>query len=95
MPFEKGKSGNPAGRPPMGKSWADVLRKIGEEASGHGITKKEMICRKVYEEAENGEQWAINALFDRIDGKPKQQIQHSGDEENPIVEIKKTIVKPE
>lgn len=80
MPFKKGESGNPNGRPPMGKSWADVLRRIGEEkVSGQDVTKKEAICRRLYAEAAKGEQWAINALMDRIDGKPTQKVESKND----------------
>lgn len=77
MPFKKGQSGNPVGRPADGKSWAAVLDKLCDEevkAGSMTMTKKEAICRKLLKLASEGEKWAIEALMDRIDGKPKQIV---------------------
>ena len=77
MPFKKGQSGNAKGRPRDGTSWAAVLEKIGGEKVKVGkdeITKKEAVARKLWAEASKGQPWAINALMDRLDGKPKQVI---------------------
>ncbi len=75
MPFKKGVSGNPAGRPKEGTSWAAVLDKIGgEKIKGGELTKKEAVARKLWAEAAKGQPWAINALMDRLDGKPKQVV---------------------
>jgi hypothetical protein len=77
MPFKKGQSGNPNGRPKEGTSWAAVLEKIGGEkikAGKEEITKKEAVARKLWGEAAKGQPWAINALMDRLDGKPKQVV---------------------
>jgi len=75
MPFKKGQSGNPAGRPKEGTSWAAVLEKIGgEKLKGSDLTKKEAVARKLWAEAAKGQPWAINALMDRLDGKPKQVV---------------------
>ncbi len=77
MTFKPGQSGNPKGRPKKGFSWADVLNRLGEENIKIGvedITKKEAVARKLWSEAAKGEQWAINALMDRMDGKPRQVV---------------------
>ena len=77
MAFQKGQSGNPKGRPADGTSWAAVLEKIGGETIVSGketLTKKEAVARKLWGEAAKGEAWAINALMDRLDGKPRQVI---------------------
>ena len=61
----------------MGKSWADVIKKVSLEMVKVGETemeRKEAIVRKLYQEAARGEAWAINALMDRTDGKPVQQV---------------------
>lgn len=58
-----------------GHSWAAVLDKIGGEGiEGSDMTRKEAVARRLWSEAADGQSWAINALMDRIDGKPKQQI---------------------
>jgi hypothetical protein len=76
MPFKKGdKNINREGRPPKGQSWAAVLEKIGgEKLKGSDLTKKEAVARKLWAEAAKGQPWAINALMDRLDGKPKQVV---------------------
>jgi len=84
MPFKKGQSGNPAGRPKKGSSFAELLRDIGEEdLKGTDMTKKEAVSRKLWAEASKGESWAIRELFDRIDGKAVQQI--ISENENRVV----------
>lgn len=99
MTFVKGKSGNPKGRPKEGESWAKMLSNICEEELTHDgktLSKKEAICRRLVSEAAKGEQWAINALMDRIDGRPKtvSEIDHtSGGKE--ITGIVREIVRPE
>jgi hypothetical protein len=78
MPFKKGDPNiNRDGRPMKGQSWAAVLEKIGGETIVSGketLTKKEAVARKLWGEAAKGEAWAINALMDRLDGKPRQVI---------------------
>ena len=98
MPFAKNDPNiNRAGRPKIGKSWAGMLREICEEEVTLGTekkTRKEIISRRLISEAAKGEAWAINALMDRIDGKPRQvsEIDHtSGGKE--ITGIVREIVK--
>ena len=77
MGLHKGQCNNRRGRPKDGKSWAAVLDLLCEERIKIGdidMTKKEAICRKILKLASEGERWAIEALMDRIDGKPKMQI---------------------
>ena len=97
MAFKKGQSGNPAGRPADGKSWAAVLDKLCDEevkAGSMTMTKKEAICRKLLKLASEGERWAIEALMDRIDGKPKQvsEVDHTTGHES-FNKIERVIVK--
>ena len=83
MTFVKGQSGNPKGRPPTGKTWGDVLKRIGEEPikpnDPNAMEKKEAVARKLWQEAAKGEAWAVNALMDRMDGKPRQvaEVDHT------------------
>ncbi len=42
-------------------------------------------CAKaVLDAAANGEAWAVTELANRLDGKPAQQLIHSGDSDNPV-----------
>lgn len=81
VPFKKGKSGNPAGRPKklpeLDRLIAEVL---GEEKDGH--TAALAILKKWRQMAANGNLKAGEMLFDRGYGKPKQTI--ANDPENPF-----------
>ena len=90
--FKKGISGNPAGRPRRELSWKTVLQIIGEEQAGETLmTRKEAVARILWREAAKGEAWAINAIMDRMDGKPKQSLDHTTDGEK-IESITRVIV---
>lgn len=47
--------------------------------------KLRMIAEKLIAEAEKGEQWAIKELADRLDGKPKQQLEHTGKDDSDLL----------
>lgn len=71
MPFQKGKSGNPGGRGKE-KPYAEALRM---ELAAAGDDRKELraIARAHIDAAKAGDLQAINALADRLDGKPVQE----------------------
>lgn len=67
--FQKGKSGNPSGRPKGAKSWRTLAREEGERI--HSVTEggiavqltaKELLVRKVFYKAINGDDDAIDRL---------------------------------
>lgn len=76
-PFQKGKSGNPKGRPKklpeIDKLLADVL---GEEKDG--VTAAEAILRVLRAKAAKGDLRAAEILLNRGYGTPKQSHDHSG-----------------
>ena len=97
MPFKKGDPNiNRKGRP-KGASFADVINKILDEEIGaaDGMDRKEAISRKLVKLAFEGKSWAMIALMDRIDGKPKQalNIDHTSGGEK-ITKIERVIVDP-
>lgn len=68
--FQKGKSGNPKGRPPVGKSLAEIIRRISEETDeSEQITRLEVAVRRLFKDAKNGRHGATALLFDRGWGK--------------------------
>lgn len=81
--FKPGQSGNPAGRPPGSRSLATVLREMLEEEitvriEGQPDQKrpfKEVIIRRLLKAANDGDVRAIQAIFDRVDGKAKEFIE--------------------
>lgn len=90
MPFEKGKSGNPKGRPKKGQTITDLLDKYlnksieieilstdsEEDIKKKKVKRKQLLIEKAFEMAINGDGDlnAIKYIVDRIDGKPHQTI---------------------
>ncbi len=78
MPFQKGQSGNPGGKPKQ-KDWAAALRISVSETKGDK-TKLRHIAEKVVELAIEGEMAAVKEIGDRLDGKPAQSVEGTGNE---------------
>lgn len=62
-----------------GKEWFDALRKECVQKAA-----LEKIAAIVVEKAMQGEQWAINEVANRFDGKPSQAVEVSGDPAAPL-----------
>jgi len=62
-----------------GKAWFDALRK--ECVQKDALDK---IAAVVVEKAMAGEQWAIQEVANRFDGKPAQSVEVTGDPDNPV-----------
>ena len=78
MAFQKGKSGNPGGRP-KDKPWADALRLVVFRDDMEGKRRLLAIAEKCAESAMNGDMQAIKEIGDRLDGRPAQE-QHNTNE---------------
>src|SRR5262245_63471371 len=78
MSWKKGQSGNPLGRLPGEKQFADQLRIVLAEPvdknDPKSVRKLRRIAEKLVECALNGEPWAIAQVADRIDGKATAEI---------------------
>ena len=92
--FKEGESGNPHGRPKGTRNLSTILKAMLEEDVEVVIDGKkerrqfqEVIIRKLLKKANDGEIRAIIEIFDRVEGKAKQEIatEHSGTIE--IIEI--------
>jgi hypothetical protein len=88
MPWKKGQSGNPLGRLPGEKQFADQLRIVLAEPvdknDPKSVRKMRRIAEKLVECALNGEPWAISQVADRIDGKATAEIQTETDASRPV-----------
>lgn len=88
-----------AGRPPKEKSFYNALSVAlnqvnGIDVDGQRVTKLRTIAEKLVTAAEAGESWAIKEVADRIDGKPMQAVEHSGEDGAPINMILRKVVDP-
>lgn len=78
-PFKPGVSGNPKGRPKKEYCLTDILKEQGNwedvDTDNGKITRKDAIAKKLWDMAMNDDVVALKYLFDRLDGKPLQQIE--------------------
>lgn len=80
VPFAKtGADANPNGRPPKEWTMAGLIREAAEEADETGVPKKVIIARKLTAMAAEGDITALKEFNNRLDGLPKQSIEHSGE----------------
>ena len=73
-----------------GKEWFDAVRKQCVQRQA-----LDAIAKIVVDKALEGEQWAIQEIACRYDGKPAQAVTVSGDPDNPlaITRIERAIVR--
>lgn len=73
---------------------AALQRALAKRADGQGwVVALDKIANKLLDLAESGEQWAVQELANRIDGKPAQQVVLNGDEEGGPVKIQTIEIK--
>ncbi len=84
MPFQKGQSGNPKGRPKKGQTMADALRTVPNKTQD-GKQNKRAVAEKLVEMARGGNLEAMKLLFERVDGKVPETRIHVGDDEAPPI----------
>lgn len=84
VPFKKGQSGNPKGRPKKLPALDVLLDEVlGGENPDDSNAKK--ILDALYKQAQKGNVRAAEILLDRAYGKPKQTHEHQGgDQDKPI-----------
>jgi hypothetical protein len=89
MPFVKGHSGNPAGRGVGDKLFRNALLAALKRADGD-VEKIQLVAEKLVANAiENRDTAAIREIADRLDGKPAQAVDVTGDDRRIIVEIRR------
>lgn len=63
---------------------AAVDRALEEKSRVLGKEALDEVCRVLIDQALAGEQWAIQQLGDRLDGKPGQALEVTGEDGGPI-----------
>lgn len=97
--FKPGQSGNPNGRPKGARSLSTILREMLEEeidVNIDGVKSRkqfqEVIIRKLLKKANDGDMRAIEHIFDRIEGKAKQNLDVTSNGET-VGQVQEVIVK--
>jgi hypothetical protein len=90
--FKEGESGNPNGRPKGTKNLSTILKAMLEEDVEVVIDGKkerrqfqEVIIRKLLKKANDGDIRAINEIFDRVEGKAKQELNVTSVDLSPVI----------
>ena len=85
MPFKKGQSGNPKGRPKSSKLFKDALSLALASKTGDRDEGLRKIADRLVANAMAGDMRAIKEVADRLDGKAPQAV--IGDDDNPLVYV--------
>lgn len=69
---------NRKGAPKKDWTMASLIREAAEEAGETGEPRSKIIARKLADLAEKGDMQAIKEFNNRLDGMPKQTLEHEG-----------------
>jgi hypothetical protein len=99
MGWKRGQSGNPGGRPfGSEKAYAEALRIVSKEEiddpnkPGQRLCKLRRLADVVFEKALAGENWAIQHIAERLEGKPAQQLDGDDLWNQPVVRSTRRII---
>jgi hypothetical protein len=69
--FQKGVSGNVKGseKGARGRTWTSIVKDMAIEIAEGTKTRREIILDKVMLKAQRGERWAVELLWERLEGK--------------------------
>ncbi|GHV89074.1 hypothetical protein AGMMS50267_14340 [Spirochaetia bacterium] len=74
MPFSKGQSGNPGGRPRSRKTVADALEKYAAGKT-NGVANRDVLAKTLWDLATvDKDITAIRYIYDRLIGKPTETV---------------------
>ena len=85
MKWRKGQSGNPKGRVKGKKVLTDELRRLLDAKwRPFGQTNRELLAQVLMGKALQGDLKAIEYIWDRLEGRPAQAVQVTGEERKPL-----------
>jgi uncharacterized protein DUF5681 len=92
MGWKRGQSGNPGGRPfGSEKEYTQALRIISKQEiddpnnPGERVTKLRRMGEIVWDKALAGENWAIQHIAERFEGRPAQMLEYAGGGEMRVI----------
>jgi hypothetical protein len=80
-PFEKGKSGNPGGRPKKTPLTDELRKLLREKGSGGKWTNAHLVAWEMIQRATVGDVAAARLIFEYVEGKPTQRVEFDVAEE--------------
>lgn len=91
-PFEKGQSGNPAGRPPGSISiTTEIKKRLQEVPEGQQKSYLELLINRILKlGVVDGNEQMIKAIWNYIDGLPNQKLNLEG---NLIINVEKEVAE--
>ena len=101
IPYEKGQSGNPKGRPKGGKNTKTIIKEYlkamtkctGEDGKDIDISNHEAILLAQLVNAKGGSVKSAEFLLERLDGKVTDKIEHSGEIDTGVtINIRKDLL---
>ena len=95
MPWRPGQSGNPAGRRNEALFRSCLLLALNEPHGPKRIPKLRVIADKLVAEAIKGEQWAIQEIGNRLDGRPTERVSMEHDESATMLELLRAVGRGE
>lgn len=73
--WKKGQSGNPSGRPKREWTWSGLLEQVANEIETNtGKQFKELVTKRLFIAAVNGDVHAMKEIFNRMEGLPRQGV---------------------
>ncbi len=76
MPWARGQSGNPRGRPRKGQTVTELIEQVGRaKRTGAAMARLEELVRKLYDLAIGGDVAAAKLLLAYIEGTPVERVQ--------------------
>lgn len=76
--MKPGETLNPNGRPKRDWTVAGLIEQAMEEEDETGVPYKKAVYNKLVSLAKNGDVMAIKEVNNRLDGMPKQTLEHEG-----------------
>lgn len=89
---------NKKGRPPRGWSWAEILEEVAEQVEPKSGKKfKELVSKRIWVKAVNGDMSAMKEIMNRMDGFPKSStdVTSDGEKIEGIVVFKPSVKSDE